>query len=289
MLFMLLVNSVFAAGELVESQNATESQSAMVKKYKNLANDYQIKANYYKDAARFYESGESYSSWLETKKFNSWTGSQFGIGGGNTTGNSPSSNFSGNFVLNYKSSKGTQGWNSNSIGQYDYLNTAANGLEKNRLYLQQNNSYMFNKTSGMFAQASYLNDVNGSYTYILNENIGYQLKVFDSDAMSLLLNSGPGLQQSETADNSATNILPQYLNQITYNLNITNIFTFYEQLQNIASSQNNATYSISQINFLINGGFSIGVNYQIIYNTVPQANKAALTTISSFQVNYAIN
>jgi putative salt-induced outer membrane protein YdiY len=105
--------------------------------------------------------------------------------------------------------------------------------------------------------------------------------------MNLLLNVGPGLQQRELTTGIGNETQPQWLTQATYNLCINEVLTFYEQLQNTATATNNATYSISQINLLVGNGFSIGINYQITYNTQAPQGKSP-TTITSFQVNYGI-
>ncbi len=293
LLFFIFIISSFYC--IAENMDATESSNESQNQYKLLADEYQQKANYYKGLSGIYESQPTSNKLLtalappkKENEYNPWQGSLFGVGGGNVTGDSANTNFSGNFILNYKQLESSTGWNSNSIGQYDYLSAQGSPNKKNRLYLQQNNSYMYDKFNGLFGQVSYLNDANDGYNYVWNENIGYQLQLFNNDDMNLLLNVGPGLQQRELTTGIGNETQPQWLTQATYNLRINEVLTFYEQLQNTATATNNTTYSISQINLLVGNGFSIGINYQITYNTQAPQGKSPTTTITSFQVNYGI-
>jgi putative salt-induced outer membrane protein YdiY len=290
LIYIFIIPSVNAAS-IIESAN--ESINLQVK-YQELAKQYQAQADYYNGLAGIYESNVSYvplayDSVESSKPYNPFVGSQIGLGGGSATGNTVNTNFSGSLVLNYNPVEGESGWNFNTIGQYDYLNTIANSNEKNRLYLQQNATYMFDKYNGTFAQGSYLNDVNDGYIYVYNENIGYQLQLLKNKLNSLAVNFGPGAQQRQVWGSSYNETQPQFLSQLTYNLNLSNILTFYEQLQNTYTQLNTTTYSISQLNLLIAEGFSIGINYQLTYNSKPSDGTNSVTTISSFQINYGIN
>lgn len=275
---------------LFNSSYATElneSAESSTMNYKQMAQDYQKKANYYASLANLNES--NYESSPAESALNPFKGSQIGLGGSNVTGGGDNSNFSGSLILNYDPDNSESGWGFKTIGQYDYLYSKSGGNEKNRLYLQQNGSYMADKYNGTFAQVSYLNDINNAYNFIWNENIGYQLQLINNEEMNLVFNFGPGLQQREITGSSYTETLPQFLSQVTYNLNLSKILTFYEQLQNTLSPINNNIYSISQLNLIISGGFSVGINYQITYNSNPSDNANPVSTITSFQVNYGIN
>lgn len=262
----------------------TESETLL---YKQMAEDYQKKANYYNNLIKNTESN------IESKQvesaYNPFKGSQIGIGGNSVTGGGDNTNFSSNLIFNYTPDKEESGWSFKTLGQYDYLYSKSGANEKNRLYLQQNGAYMADKYNGIFGQISYLNDINNAYVYVWNENIGYQLQLINNDNMDLAFNFGPGLQQREIVGSGYTQTLPQFLSQITYNLYLSKLLTFYEQLQNTTSPINNTMYSISQLNFIISNGFSIGVNYQITYNSNPSDNANPVNTITSVQVNYGIN
>lgn len=174
---------------LLSNQESASTRKITTASYADLAREYQQKADFYKAMAGIYESAtpqlsslSSYESLPKVKKYNPLKGTQVSLGGGGTTGNSSSSNAQGNLVINYKPSESDIGWNFNTLGQYNYLYSDGNGVEKNRLYLQQSGYYMFDKYNGAFAQASYLNDITDGYYYTWNENIGYQLQVFKNDS-----------------------------------------------------------------------------------------------------------
>ncbi|MDD3266510.1 MAG: DUF481 domain-containing protein [Burkholderiales bacterium] len=264
--------------------NLTESEALS---YKLMAEEYQKKADYYNSLIKNTES--TIESKPVESEHNPFKGSQIGIGGNSVTGGGDNTNFSGNLIFNYDPDKSESGWSFKTLGQYDYLYSKSGGNEKNRLYLQQNGAYMADKYNGTFAQVSYLNDINNSYVYVWNENIGYQLQLMNNEDMNLAFNFGPGLQQREIVGSGYTQTLPQFLSQITYNLYLNKLLTFYEQLQNTTSPINNTLYSISQLNFIISNGFSIGVNYQITYNSNPSDNANPINSITSVQVNYGIN
>lgn len=282
----------FAAEMAVES-------AVSANQYHKLAEQLSSKASYYNSMATFYgyqsESIMPYNtSFYESvplpKPYNPWTGSQFGFGAGGASGDTNNSSINGSMIVNYKPESGVRGWQYNTIGQYDYLGTAAGGTSnKNRLYLQQNGAFMYDKYNGVFAQASYLNDANDGFYYVWNENIGYKLQLLNNELMNLQLAIGPGLQQRHVVSSNMAGTQPQWLTQLTYNLNLNNILTFYEQLQNTATQANTATYSISTLNLQVNKNFGIGVNYQVTYNTNPPSGKAGVTTVSSLNLVYGIN
>lgn len=287
--FSVFNSSVYANPVLSES-NGFDSDS----NYREIAHKYQQQADYYNALAGIYESSVSslplqYDSESKIKEYNPFIGSQLGFGGGSATGSGDNTNFSGSLILNYDPSESESGWNFNVIGQYDYLYTPGSTKQKNRLYLQQNSAYMFDKYNGTFAQASYLNDVSDGYIYVYNQNIGYQLQLLKDKTNTLAVNFGPGAQERQASGTSFTETQPQFLSQLTYNLNLSDILTFYEQLQNTYTSANVATYSISQLNLLVASGFSIGLNYQITHNSQPSDGASPVVTITSFQVNYGIN
>lgn len=279
-------------------ESTSQIQKLPSNSYADLAREYQQKADFYKAMAGIYESSTPQLSSLsplesipEIKKYNPLKGTQVSLGAGGTTGNSNSSNAQGNLVINYKPSESDVGWNFNTLGQYNYLYSDGNGVEKNRLYLQQNGYYMFDKYNGMFAQASYLNDVSDGYYYTWNENIGYQLQVFKDDSQNLLLTLGPGVQQRQVVISSGqdTQVRPSWLTQFTYNLNFTNKVTFTEQLQNIATQLNNTTYSISTITIQAYKNIGIGLNYQFTFNSSPEPGFAGVSTISGVTFVYSLN
>ncbi len=282
------------ATELLE----VESSVSLADQYHQLANQYAQKSSYYNSIATLYESQvlpvtsvnpSIFAPPPAKPPYNPWLGSQFGFGAGGASGDTNSSSINGSAIVNYKPESGAVGWQYNSIGQYDNLQTSGSGSNKNRLYLQQNAAYMFNKYSGVFAQASYLNDANDGYYYVWNENIGYRLQIFNNDLMGLQLALGPGLQQRHVVSTNVAGTQPQWLTQATYNLNLSNILTFYEQLQNTAAQNNTTTYSISTLNIQINKNFGIGINYQLTYNSNPPAGNAATNAISSLNMVYGIN
>lgn len=282
------------ATELLE----VESSVSLADQYHQLANQYAQKSSYYNSIATLYESQvlpvisvnpSIFAPPPAKPAYNPWLGSQFGFGAGGASGDTNSSSVNGSAIVNYKPESGAVGWQFNSIGQYDNLQTSGSGSNKNRLYLQQNGAYMFNKYSGIFAQASYLNDANDGFYYVWNENIGYKLQIFNNDLMGLQLALGPGLQQRHVVSTNVAGTQPQWLTQATYNLNLSNILTFYEQLQNTAAQNNTTTYSISTLNIQINKNFGIGINYQLTYNSNPPAGNAATNAISSLNMVYGIN
>ena len=315
-----LVTTSYAASNIESSnviyQDSAKSASESANYYRNLAREYQLKADFYSGMAGIYESvpaltfAESgnlqvnpYQS-LNSKgtlntncdkenivpKYNPWKGTQFSFGGGGTTGNTNTSNAQGNLVINYKPSESDAGWNFNTLGQYDYLYSSSDGIQKNRLYLQQNGYYMFNKYNGMFAQASYLNDALDGYYFVWNENIGYQLQLFKTENQNLLLSVGPGLQERQLQiANSPYQTIPSWLIQFTYNLAINKTITFTEQLQNIATTLNTTTYSISALTIQAYKNIGIGLNYQITYNTAPEPGKSAVSSISGVTFVYSLN
>lgn len=283
---------------LLSVQESASAQKITSTSYADLAREYQQKADFYKAMAGIYESSTPQLSSLSSnesipkiKKYNPLKGTQLSLGGGGTTGNSSSSNAQGNLVINYKPSESDVGWNFNTLGQYNYLYSDGNGVEKNRLYLQQNGYYMFDKFNGAFAQASYLNDITDGYYYTWNENIGYQLQLFKSDSQNLLLSLGPGLQQRQVvvSNGPSSQIKPSWLTQFTYNLNFTNMITFTEQLQNVATQLNNTTYSISSITIQAYRNIGIGFNYQFTFNSSPEPGFARLSTISGVTFVYSVD
>lgn len=261
--------------------------------YRALAKDYQARANFYNGLVGIYESspGFAINNVKESKvKYNPLKGTQLSIGAGGSSGNNSTSNAQGNLIINYKPSESNVGWNFNTLGQYDYLYSSNDGVQKNRLYLQQNGFYMFNKYNGLFGQASYLNDVTNGYYYTWNENIGYQLQVFKTDRQNLLLSIGPGLQQRQVVAPSSNNQTgPSWLTQITYNLNINNAFTLTEQLQNVATQLNTSTSSISAITIQAYKNVGIGLTYQFTYNSVPEPKIAGLSSITGVTFVYSLN
>lgn len=280
------------------STTATESSLSLADQYHQLADQYAQKSSYYNSIAALYESqilpinSVNASIFIESSPkplYNPWLGSQFGFGAGSANGDTNSSSINGSAIVNYKPESGAIGWQFNTIGQYDNLQTSGSGSNKNRLYLQQNAAYMYNKYSGIFAQASYLNDANDGYYYVWNENMGYKLQIFNNELMGLQLSLGPGLQQRQVVSTNVASTQPQWLTQATYNLNLNNILTFYEQLQNTATQNNTTTYSISTLNLQINKNFGIGINYQLTYNSNPPAGNAATNAISSLNMVYGIN
>lgn len=260
--------------------------------YKAIADKYKTQAIYYSKKAGMYNPtlyGIESLTLPPPPPYNPWKGTQIGLGAGSTTGNSNTLNAQGNLLANYKPQKGDIGWIFNTIGQYNYLTSSDEGLQKNRLYLQQTGSYMFNKYNGMFGQISYLNDALDGYYYTFNENIGYQLEVFENKYMNLILSMGPGTQQRQEVGNTTTEVIPTWLTQFTYNLNINETLSFKEQLQNIATQGNTSTNSISALTLQTYKNLGISLNYQITYNSIPPNGKAGLVSISGINFVYSIN
>ena len=226
---------------------------------------------------------------LESTPYNPWHGSQFAFGAGGTTGDSNTSNAQINTLINYKPSEGEIGWSFNTIEQYNYIYSTNSTDNKNRLYIQQNGSYMFTEHNGLFAQVSYLNDANDGYYYVWNQNAGYQLLVFTNKSNNLLLSFGPGIQERQITTNNNVEIKPSWLTQITYNLSLNKVISFNEQLQNVATSDNNSSYSITTLTLEVFDGFGVNFNYQVTYNSNPVGGKARLNTISGVNLVYAID
>ena len=261
--------------------NLTKLNKESAGYYRTLAKDYQTRADFYNNLAGTYES---------PNKYNPLKGTQFSAGGGGSSGNSSTSNAQGNLIINYKPTESDAGWNFNTLGQYDYLYSSSDGVQKNRLYLQQNSYYMFDKHNGIFAQASYLNDVTNGYYYTWNENIGYQLQLYKSERQNLLLSLGPGLQQRQVVATGAGNeTRPSWLTQATYNLSLNDVITFTEQLQNVATQLNTSTFSVSSITIQAYKNIGIGLNYQFTYNSKPEPNTTNLSTITGVTFVYSLN
>lgn len=216
-------------------------------------------------------------------------GSQFNAGMGGSTAENNTFNSEVNLYINYKPDEGDIGWNFNTLFQYDYLSTSNGGVEKSRLYAQQNVYYMFNKYNGMFVQGSYLNDINNNYLYEWNENIGYQFQLLKTAQQNLIFSFGPGLQQLQLSYYTPIINQPTWLTQVNYNLTLSSYISVTEQLQNIASSGNTRTNSISTLTIQIYKNFGVGFNYQINYNSSTPTNKPGLTTISGISIVYLIN
>jgi putative salt-induced outer membrane protein len=296
-LFFIL--SLFSYSYCFATVLVQESTIVPAEQYHELAKQYANKASYYNTMAGLYESQtlsltspictNFYESSLQLKPYNPWLGTQFGFGAGGANGDTTNSSINGSAIVNYKPESGAAGWQYNTIGQYDYLNTYGSSANKNRLYMQQNGAYMYDKYNGVFAQASYLNDANDGYYYVWNENIGYKLQIINNDLMGLQFSLGPGLQQVQVVSSNIAGTQAQWLTQLTYNLNLNNILTFYEQLQNTATQLNTTTYSISTLNLQIDKNFGIGVNYQITYNSNPPIGKSSTNAISSINLIYGIN
>lgn len=262
--------------------------------YKTLADEYQQKADYYNYLAltesKAIESSIACDKPSESKVYNPWKGTQIGGGGGIITGSSASKNANVSIIANYKPVDDPIGWNFNTIGQFDFSsNSNTNTTTKDMLYIQQNSSYMFDKTNGTFAQVSYLKNAFDGYYYRWNENIGYQLKFLDTKDQSLALSAGPGLQQQQRVGTTGGATYGQWLTQLTYSLNVNSTLTFYEQLQNVATTFNVSTYSISTLNLQVYKNFGIGLNFQYNYNSVPADGKSQTTTTTSLNIVYSIN
>lgn len=282
MLWALLLHSHVYADEKINLENESMSYNYYMFQL------YQSQANLYKSQAFNSESGVAINS-PESSPYNPWHGSQFAFGAGGTTGDSNTSNAQINTLINYKPSEGEIGWNFNTIEQYNYIYSTNSTDNKNRLYVQQNGSYMFDSYNGVFAQVSYLNDANDGYFYVWNQNAGYQLQLFANKSHNLLFSFGPGVQERQVVVNSNVEIKPSWLTQITYNLNLNKIVSFSEQLQNVATTDNNSSYSITTLTLEVFNGFGINFNYQVTYNSQPEPGKAKLNTISGVNFVYAID
>lgn len=304
-LIIAIIEYCSANNETASTTYKLTKPSNNLSKYTTAASEYKAKSECYNKIATISKSGTSSPTILAQMQqkidecesihitsiaaYNPWQGTQISAGGGSTTGNGSSTNAQANAVINYKPMEADAGWNFNTLGQYDYLSSdISNGIEKNRLYLQQNGYYMFNKYNGMFAQVSYLNDTNSGYIYLWNENIGYQLQLFKTSRQNLLLSIGPGMQEVQSTS-SQTITQPTWLTQITYSLNLNNHLSFNEQLQNVATPNNVTTYSISELTIQIHKNFGIGLNYQFTYNSLPEPTKATLTTISGVTLVYSLD
>ncbi len=282
MLWALLLHSHVYADEKINLENESMDYNYYMFQL------YQSQANLYKSQAFNSESGTAINS-PESIPYNPWHGSQFAFGAGGTTGDSNTSNAQINTLINYKPSEGEIGWNFNTIEQYNYIYSTNSTDNKNRLYVQQNGSYMFDSYNGVFAQVSYLNDANDGYFYVWNQNAGYQLQLFANKSNNLLFSFGPGVQERQVVVNSNVEIKPSWLTQITYNLNLNKIVSFSEQLQNVATTDNNSSYSITTLTLEVFNGFGINFNYQVTYNSQPEPGKAKLNTISGVNFVYAID
>lgn len=267
------------------TKESTDYYSFMYQVYQNQADIYRTMANLNESAGNCLH----FESVNNLPAYNPWHGSQLAFGAGGTSGDSNTSNAQINTIVNYKPYESESGWNFNTIEQYDYFYSGTSSNNKNRLYVQQNGSYMYNKYNGVFAQVSYLNDVNDGYFYTWNQNAGYQLQVFGNSVNNLVLSIGPGIQERQVTATTGVEIKPSWLTQITYNLNLNKIITLTEQLQNVATANNTSTYSISTITLQVFNGFGINFNYQATYNSQPEPGKAALSTISGVNFVYAID
>ncbi|AUR52292.1 DUF481 domain-containing protein [Aquella oligotrophica] len=281
-LIVLFIHSCVYADEKVDLQNESMDYNYYMFQL------YQSQANLYKSQIFEPESGVVINS-SESTPYNPWHGSQFAFGAGGTTGDSNTSNAQINTLINYKPSEGEIGWNFNTIEQYNYIYSTNSTDNKNRLYIQQNGSYMFDTHNGVFAQVSYLNDANDGYFYVWNQNAGYQLQLFANKNNNLLFSFGPGVQERQVVVNSNVEIKPSWLTQITYNLNLNKIVSFSEQLQNVATTDNNSSYLITTLTLEVFNGFGINFNYQVTYNSQPEPGKAKLNTISGVNFVYAID
>lgn len=284
LLFFSLINNVNAA----PLTNTTDE--ADTNKNQQLAEEHKAKAIFYSKLAKSYDPklyGEDTAKKVATSH-NPWKGTQIGLGAGGTTGNNNSLNAQGTLLINYDPSPKNTGWSFNTIGQYDYLTSHDSGLQKNRLYLQQNGYYMFNKTNGLFGQISFLKDALDGYQYTANENIGYQLQFFQNNIMKLLFSFGPGIQEQKITGQKII-LSPSWLSQITYNLNISDTLSFNEQLQNIITHDNIKTTSTSSITIKATENIGIGINYQFSYETTPPEGKSNLINIAGVTLVYSIN
>lgn len=286
-LFFAMLISIFYINYAYATEQIISENESMDYNY-YMFQLYQSQASLYKSQISEPESGVVINT-PESTLYNPWHGSQFAFGAGGTTGDSNTSNAQINTLINYKPSEGEIGWNFNTIEQYNYIYSTNSTDNKNRLYIQQNGSYMFTEHNGAFAQASYLNDANDGYFYVWNQNAGYQLQVFSNKSNNLLLSFGPGIQERQITTNNNVEIKPSWLTQITYNLSLNKVISFNEQLQNVATADNNSSYSITTLTLEVFDGFGVNFNYQVTYNSNPVGGKARLNTISGVNLVYAID
>lgn len=266
--------------------------------YCELTKDYQLQfnnyvpppTNYVLDVITIGDQKLAKPAYITPQKHNPLKGTQLGVGINGTTGSNNTSNIQANLLFNYKPSSGDVGWVFSAIGQYNYLYSTTGGVSQDHLYLQQSSYYMFNKYNGIFGQVSFLRDIPNGYEYTYNENIGYQLQLFKTDHQNLLFSFGPGVQEIKyTATNLASITQPAFLSQISYNLDITSLLSFNEQLQNIVTPRNSTLYSISSLTFAVYKNIGISLNYQFNYYSMPEPGKPDLTTVSGINIVYSIN
>lgn len=270
-----------SSDSLLFNPNSTKNNE----EYLTLAKKYQKKANYYRSLIGL----DTIEADYKVPKYNPWHNTQVSLGGGNTKGNVTSTNLQGNLNINYKPSPMDPGWSFSLLSQYNYLSSSTKCNEVDRFYAQHNTNYMFDKYNGTFAQISYLNDLSGGYYFVVNENIGYQLQLFKNLNSNLILSFGPGLQQRKVATQSKVieNALT-WLTQGLYNLNISKLFSFQEQLQNVSSSLNSTTTSSTILSLKTFDKLSVSFSYQVIYNSKPERNSKPLDTLSSVNLAYSI-
>jgi putative salt-induced outer membrane protein YdiY len=281
-----------SSGQTSKDSTRNSSESAptnpQIEEYKRLAQQYQAVANHYKALASVAESTPVTPTKMADVVYNPWEGTQISLGGGNTTGNVTSTNLQNNVNINFKPNPSDNGWNFAFLSQYNYLSSSTHCNEVNRFYAQDNTYYMFDKYNGMFGQASYLNDLSSGYYYVWNENIGYQLQLFRTPRSNLLFSLGPGLQQRQVTGASTATNTPTWLSQAIYNFQINDLLDFQERLLNIATAINTTTTSNTTLSIKVYKKIAISLTYQIIYNSVPEPNKAALDSLSSVNFVYAL-
>lgn len=134
-----------------------------------------------------------------------WKGTNFGLGGSMTTGNSAAINYNANTNIVYKP---IMPWNNTLTMSYLYNrdNSGAGSVKTNKFQGLAKTAWNFDKNNGVYGSINYLNDQLDTYKYVLTESIGYQRELFSRNKMTLNATTGPSLTQNKVkSTGEATN------------------------------------------------------------------------------------
>jgi len=132
-----------------------------------------------------------------------WKGTNFGLGGSMTTGNSPAINYNANTNIAYKP---IIPWNNTLAMSYLYNrdNSSTGSVKTNKFQSLAKTTWNFDKNNGIYGSLNYLYDQLDTYKYVLTESMGYQRELLEWKKMTLNVTTGPSLTQNKVKSTGET-------------------------------------------------------------------------------------
>ncbi|MBK2125777.1 DUF481 domain-containing protein [Fangia hongkongensis] len=193
-----------------------------------------------------------------------WKGTNFGLGGSMTTGNSAATNYNANANLSYTP---IVPWQNTLTMNYNYSrDDTADNVKTNKFQAFGKSAWNFDKNNGVYGSINYLKDQLDTYVYVVTESFGYQRLLYGNDKMTLSVLTGPSLTQQQVQNSGEFTNSFGWQSGLDYVWNFTDSSSLKQSIIVNYTGSNGTTYTSNstlstqlyknlslQLSFIVNG------------------------------------